>query len=74
MGRTLGSGQFGTVHQGKWKKSSSDITNVALKSLNCNASSTDRLKFLQEAAILAQFRHPNITALFGVTDKNGMVS
>ena len=45
-----------------------------MKSLNCNASEEDRVKFLQEAAIMAQFKHPNVVALHGVAERNGTVS
>ncbi len=47
--------------------------NVAVKTLNSDASMTDRIKFLQEAAIMGQFRHPNVVALYGVAKKNGKV-
>ena len=70
----LGSGQFGTVHQGKWMQTPKEMIHVALKSLNNDASGADRLKFLQEAATMAQFRHTNVIALCGVTDKDGTVS
>ena len=46
---------------------------VAIKSLNMNASMIDRIKFLQEAAIMAQFKHPNVVALYGVSNKGGKV-
>ena len=39
---------------------------VAVKSLKCDASNLDRVKFLQEAAIMAQFKHPNVVTLHGV--------
>ena len=70
----LGSGQFGTVHQGEWKETRKEVIEVALKSLKNNANDTDKVKFLQEAATMAQFRHPNVVALCGVTDKDGTVS
>ena len=39
---------------------------VAVKVLNSGASEIDRVKFLQEAAIMGQFYHPNIVRLLGV--------
>lgn len=39
---------------------------VAIKSLKQGSTETDRVKFLQEAAIMGQFSHPNIVRLFGV--------
>ena len=67
----LGSGQFGTVHKGVWKCSpNSDSLNVAIKTLKLPAKEEDRVKFLQEGAIMGQFRHPNVVKLHGiVTEK-----
>ena len=71
----MGSGQFGTVHKGEWRKEGdSSSVEVAVKSLNCDVSEEDRVKFLQEAAIMAQFKHPNVVALHGVAERNGTVS
>jgi serine/threonine protein kinase len=39
---------------------------VAVKSLNKTAGEGERVKFLQEAAIMGQFYHPNIVRLHGV--------
>ena len=39
---------------------------VAVKSLNQSAGEGERVKFLQEAAIMGQFYHPNIVRLHGV--------
>ena len=39
---------------------------VAVKVLTSGASETDRVRFLQEAAIMGQFYHPNIVRLHGV--------
>ena len=38
---------------------------VAIKSLKSGFSEEDKVKFLQEAAIMAQFRHPHIVRLLG---------
>ena len=61
----LGSGQFGSVEQGVWKRQGTRPVDVALKSLN-KTSEEDKVKFLQEAAIMAQFRHVNVIMLCGV--------
>ena len=61
----LGSGQFGSVEQGVWKRQGTKPVDVALKSLT-KTSEEDRVKFLQEAAIMGQFVHPNIVRLIGV--------
>ena len=39
---------------------------VAIKTLKDDASEEDKVKFLQEAAIMGQFHHPNIVKLYGV--------
>ncbi|XP_064386571.1 uncharacterized protein LOC135335087 [Halichondria panicea] len=64
----LGSGQFGSVEQGVWKRQGTQPVDVALKSLT-KTSEEDKVKFLQEAAIMAQFRHPNVIMLHGVLAK-----
>ena len=38
---------------------------IAIKSLKSGFSEKDKVKFLQEAAIMAQFRHPHIVRLLG---------
>ena len=74
----LGSGAFGTVHRGVWSHSLSkegELENVveeevAVKTMDGEVSETDRIKFLQEATIMAQFRHTNVISLKGVLLKN----
>ena len=61
----IGSGQFGTVSKGVWKYRS-ETMRVAVKILTHTASEAERVKFLQEAAIMGQFYHPNIVRLHGV--------
>ena len=39
---------------------------VAVKMLNTGASNKNKLKFLQEAAIMCQFDHQNVIKLHGV--------
>ena len=39
---------------------------VAVKILRSGASDQDRVKFLQEAAIMGQFLYPNVIRLHGV--------
>ena len=62
----LGEGQFGTVSQGVWQKKDGEAVSVAVKVLRSTAKVESRLKFLQEAAIMGQFLHPNIVRLYGV--------
>ena len=39
---------------------------VAVKSLNTDANDKDKLRFIQEAAIMCQFDHKNVVKLYGV--------
>ena len=39
---------------------------VAVKTMEDGSSEEDRIKFLQEAAIMGQFDHPNIIKILGV--------
>ena len=64
-GESLGSGQFGVVYRGTWQCEMGQV-GVAIKTVKGGVSETDRVKFLQEAAINGQFRHPNIVKLHGV--------
>ena len=68
----LGSGQFGSVGKGVWN-GPNGIINVAVKRLAAGAAKANRLKFLQEAAIMGQFLHPNVIQLFGVVVKEDTV-
>ena len=47
---------------------------VAVKQLQTGASEVENIKFLQEAAINGQFRHPNVVQLMGVVTDEGPVS
>ena len=69
----LGSGQFGTVDRGVWQSPEGDIP-VAVKTLNPGVKEEDRVKFLQEAAIMGQFSHPNVVKLYGVVTTDQPVS
>ena len=69
----LGSGQFGTVSKGTWQ-SPQGTFEVAVKMLKPQATENDAVKFLQEAAINGQFKHPNIVKLLGVVTLGKPVS
>ncbi|CAI8026550.1 Ephrin type-B receptor 1-B (Fragment), partial [Geodia barretti] len=62
----LGSGEFGTVNKGVWEGSPDKSREVAIKLLQKGASEESQVKFLQEAALMGQFSHPNIISLLGV--------
>ena len=69
----MGSGQFGTVKKGVWQ-SSRGAREVAVKMLQHRPTTEDTVRFLQEAAIMGQFRHPNIVQLMGVVTVEEPVS
>ena len=73
MTESLGSGQFGTVNKGVWQSPKGPL-DVAVKQLQPEASEEEKVKFLQEAAINGQFRHPNIVKLMGVVTTGEPVS
>ena len=73
IGDHLGSGQFGSVSKGVWKSPTGPV-DVAIKTLNNDTSENEKVKFLQEAAIMGQFRHPNIVKLHGVVTTGEPVS
>ena len=64
----LGRGQFGIVNKGMWLQTDSEeAVEVAVKSMEGGASEEDKVKFLQEAAIMGQFNnHPNILSIVGI--------
>ena len=69
----LGSGQFGTVSKGEWRVSKDSLV-IAIKQLLPTVSSTERVKLLQEAAIMGQFSHPNVVKLYGLVTVTDPVS
>ena len=58
----MGSGEFGVVAHSLLHES----TEVAVKTLNEQSNEKDKLRFLQEAAIMCQFDHQNVIKLHGV--------
>ena len=66
-------GQFGEVNKGIWQ-SPMGALDVAVKQLQSGASEEEKVKFLQEAAINGQFRHPNVVQLMGVVITEDPVS
>ncbi|XP_065839317.1 uncharacterized protein [Oscarella lobularis] len=62
----LGTGEFGTVERGIWTdKDSKRPVVVAVKTLK-SESKENKVKFLQEAAIMGQFSHRNVLVMYGV--------
>ena len=70
----LGTGQFGVVYKGVWQSPSGDEVEVAVKTLKEGSGEEDRVKFLQEAAIMGQFKHPNVVEMYGVVTSGEPVS
>ena len=70
----LGSGNFGIVHKAKWTKPNGRVVDVAVKTLKPGASEKEKVKFLQEAAIMGQFTHANVVKLYGVVRDPEQVS
>ncbi|XP_051926283.1 protein tyrosine kinase 2aa isoform X7 [Hippocampus zosterae] len=70
LGRCIGEGQFGDVHQGVYNIPDKPALAVAIKTCkNCTSDSV-REKFLQEALTMRQFDHPYIVKLIGVITEN----
>ncbi|XP_034017166.1 focal adhesion kinase 1-like isoform X12 [Thalassophryne amazonica] len=70
LGRCIGEGQFGDVHQGVYNSPDKPLLPVAIKTCkNCTSDSV-REKFLQEALTMRQFDHPHIVKLIGVITEN----
>ncbi|XP_061822957.1 protein tyrosine kinase 2aa isoform X3 [Nerophis lumbriciformis] len=70
LGRCIGEGQFGDVHQGVYNIPDKPSLAVAIKTCkNCTSDSV-REKFLQEALTMRQFDHPHIVKLIGVITEN----
>ena len=70
----LGSGQFGRVEKALWKRRDGKEVWVAVKALQPGASETEKIKLLQEAATMGQFKHINVLALCGLIPGEGSVS
>ena len=47
---------------------------VAVKTLKEGSAEDDRVKFLQEAAIMGQFKHHNVVTIYGVVTRGEPVS
>ena len=70
----LGEGEFGEVYKAVLKTPTGTSQDVAVKVVKKGAPQEERLKLLQEAAILGQFRHRHVVSLFGVVTLGEPVS
>ncbi|CAG5932941.1 unnamed protein product [Menidia menidia] len=67
VGRILGEGFFGEVHDGVYKSPSGERIRVAIKT--CKDGSADvKEKFLSEAGLMKNLDHPHIVRLIGVIE------
>ena len=69
----LGNGNFADIHKAVWTKLGQAEMYVATKTL-VSKSKKDRLRFLQEAHMMAQFSHVNIVKIHGVLAEKEPVS
>ena len=69
----LGSGQFGEVCKAQWSVSGT-TKEIAIKTLKTGSKEEEKVKFLQEAAIMGQFYHHNVVRLYGVVTVGDPVS
>ena len=71
--KAIGSGEFGNVYKALWSLSGT-TKEMAVKTLKPGSSESDRVRFLQEAAIMGQFNHPHVVKLYGVVTVGDPVS
>ena len=62
----VGEGQFGEVYKAVLKTPTGTSQDVAVKVVKKGTPQEERLKLLQEAAILGQFRHRHVVDLKGI--------
>ena len=54
--------------------SAGEDVDVAVKMLKEGSDKQDRVKFLQEVAIMGQFKHPHVVTMYGVVTEGEPVS
>ncbi|XP_017555470.1 protein-tyrosine kinase 2-beta isoform X2 [Pygocentrus nattereri] len=69
LGRILGEGFFGEVHEGVYKSKTGERVSVAVKT--CKDCAADvKEKFMSEAVIMKKLDHPHIVRLIGIIEKD----
>ncbi|KAL7862188.1 hypothetical protein SRHO_G00136290 [Serrasalmus rhombeus] len=69
LGRILGEGFFGEVHEGVYKSKTGERVSVAVKTCkDCTADVKE--KFMSEAVIMKKLDHPHIVRLIGIIEKD----
>lgn len=72
--KRIGSGHFGTVSKGKWHVyPQGKALEVAVKTVKADTE-TERIRLLQEAAIMGQFAHRKVVRLLGMVTMGEPVS
>uniref|UniRef100_A0A1A7XZF7 receptor protein-tyrosine kinase n=2 Tax=Iconisemion striatum TaxID=60296 RepID=A0A1A7XZF7_9TELE len=67
IGKVLGEGEFGSVVEGLLKKTDGSSEKVAVKTMKLDSFSQREIEeFLNEAACMKDFDHPNVIKLLGV--------
>jgi serine/threonine protein kinase len=61
------------VYKGVMDSGNGEV-DVAVKTLKEGSGEEDRVKFLQEAAIMGQFKHHNVVTIYGVITEGEPVS
>ena len=67
--KELGYGEFGVVTLATWTGDNTS-KEVAVKTLNQRTSQKNKIKFFQEAALMAQFIHDNVIRMYGMVTKD----
>ncbi|XP_015249625.1 PREDICTED: tyrosine-protein kinase Mer [Cyprinodon variegatus] len=72
IGKILGEGEFGSVVEGRLKHTDGTSEKVAVKTMKLESFSQREIEeFLNEAACMKDFHHPNVINLLGVCLENG---
>ncbi|KAM9847946.1 tyrosine-protein kinase Mer [Aulostomus maculatus] len=67
IGKILGEGEFGSVVEGHFKRPDGTSEKVAVKTMKLDSFSQREIEeFLNEAACMKDFNHPNVIRLLGV--------
>ena len=69
----LGSGEFGEVCKALWSIAGA-TKELAIKTVRPQLPEEEKVRFLQEAAIMGQFCHSNVVKLYGVVTLGNPVS
>ena len=68
----LGQGQYGMVYRARWS-SPSGQKEAAVKCLHGKQEEEKRVRLLQEAFTMGQFKHPHVVQLYGVVNSKDTV-